>query len=330
MPREGTDVRESEPRLARPQVLVAGPQDIAPLGQQLVIEGVDPVRLHRSTMPRAPAPSRGGDGTPPSAQNRSERGSGRLECNGCAGRRPLRRSACGRTRRSATGRPGCGRPRRSRHRGTRRRGARIRAARRPPPAAPRPRHRPGAGPSTTKARSMSDEGKRLTAPPAGMRRGTRSSSKSRPRSTSSQPIRRAVVPLPDGRVRSNRTATAGSISPTAPTVTSSKLPARAMRCAERVGCRPGSGGVPSPGGIRRTPSRRSESARTCQAATAERTSSSSLAKTAERSSRSPGSSARSDPPAPLRSTTRANPAPGCEKTTPTSNSRTSGCRRLAL
>ena len=45
---------------------------------------------------------------------------------------------------------------------------------------------------------MSDDGKRLTAPPTVIRRGTRSSSKSRPRSTSSQPTRRAVVPPPDG------------------------------------------------------------------------------------------------------------------------------------
>ncbi len=50
--------------------------------------------------------------------------------------------------------------------------------------------------STTKARSMSEDGKRLTAPPIVTRRGTCFSSNSTPRSTSSQPTRCCAVPLP--------------------------------------------------------------------------------------------------------------------------------------
>ena len=93
-------------------------------------------------------------------------------CSGRAARRPPRRSACGRASRSAAGRPGCARPRRSPARGRRRRGCTDSS--RSPPAERRASATASAGcrSSTTKARSMSDDGKRLTAPPAVTRRGT--------------------------------------------------------------------------------------------------------------------------------------------------------------
>ena len=57
----------------------------------------------------------------------------------------------------------------------------------------------GTSSSTTSARSMSEEGKRLTAAATMARRATTSSSKRSPRSTSSHPIRRGAVPLPTVR-----------------------------------------------------------------------------------------------------------------------------------
>ena len=119
---------------------------------------------------------------------------------------------------------------------------------------------------------MSEEGNRLTAPPIVMRRGTRSSSKSTPRSTSSQPTRRAAVPPPDVRIRSYLVATAGSdlLDGTDRDLVLDAGLRREM--APNGWARgPGSGGVPLPGGTRRTRcSRERGPPGMCQVATAER------------------------------------------------------------
>ncbi len=179
---------------------------------------------------------------------------------------------------------------------------------------------------------MSDDGNRLTAPPTVRRRGTCASSKSRPRSTSSQPTRRAAVPAPEVRVSPNgRRDVRVDLADRCRRPPAPRPAPDATRWAERVGWSPGSGGSRRPGGTRRTPSRRS-----VVGDHVPRRRPHCGRRRLPGRRRPPASRARRAarptplPPAPARSTTRGAPSPGCENTTPTSNRRTSGWRRLAL
>ena len=284
-----------------------------------------PAYLH---VPRCHAPR-----LPCSAQGRPELLLRGLDAARPQRARPPRRSACGPASRSAGGRPGCARPRRCPV--PRYTSKRFTDSSRSPPARRSASATASAGcrSSTTRARSMSEDGNRLTAPPTVARRGTVSSSKSSPRSTSSQPIRRGVVPRAGGAGEPERGRRRRDRSPrprrARPRARAAVRPPDARR-AGRV--QPGNGGGAVAAGRRPGARRRggSASASTCQAATASRASSSSRAKTAASISRSPGSSAaRRRRRRPARPPAGA-PSPGCEKTTPTSNSRMSPCRRPAL
>ena len=133
VPGERPDVLQAETRPVRPRVPLDGVQDAVPSLQVPVVGGVDRPDLHPLRMPWhhrdrcRPRTVSGGRRRTPARPRR---------CNGRAGRRPPRRSACALVSRSAGGRRGCASPRRSRLPGRRRRGSRTRAGRRRRRAAP--------------------------------------------------------------------------------------------------------------------------------------------------------------------------------------------------
>ena len=152
---------------------------------------------------------------PPRGQRRTAPNPSRPpRCSGPATRPPPRRSACARASRSAAGKPGCVSLRRCPCPGRRRRGAPTRAGRRRRCAARR--HRVGRvhvvdhqGQVDVRGGEAADRA------PHGDPAGHRVLVEEEPRSTSSQPMRRAAwrrrrLGQPEG------VATAGSISPTAP------------------------------------------------------------------------------------------------------------------